>query len=314
MNVATAVTIFHPVPDAQGFDAWLPNLQASAEAAEGFVATSVSVRDGHLDWALSVTCRTEELLHRWLDSAGRMSVLRDGQSRGYWSCTTDLVIGDGAPAGVSAFRHSVASGSEDDFRSAQVRLAMASSDFPGYQGTTLLGPDAGGEWLSLVRFRTGSQLSGWMRSRERRDALGGLRSSLAKDFSVVLNTTTPFATTVRTENGKTTMTPNWKSAMMVLLVLYPTVMILSRFFGPVLDRVGAEPWLALWVSQIISVSALQWWLMPAATRPFRRWLDPVDGAGRQVSVVGAVVVVLLYAATLALFASVEWLQFWDFGA
>ena len=70
------------------------------------------------------------------------------------------------------------------------------------------------------------------------------------------------------------MTPNWKSAMLVLLVLYPTVMVLSRFFGPILDRVGAEPWLALWVSQIVSVSALQWWLMPTVTRPFRNWLDP----------------------------------------
>jgi antibiotic biosynthesis monooxygenase (ABM) superfamily enzyme len=80
----------------------------------------------------------------------------------------------------------------------------------------------------------------------------------------------------------------------------------------VLDHAGAQPWLALWVSQIVSVSALQWWLMPAVTRPFRRWLDPVDGAGWRISVIGAAVVIGLYAVTLALFKFVKWLQYWDF--
>ena len=150
-----------------------------------------------------------------------------------------------------------------------------------------------------------------MRSDERDEALPGLRSSLTHGFAAV-SSTTPFATTVRIQDGRTLMTPNWKSAMLVLLVLYPTVMVLSRFFGPVLDRAGAEPWLALWVSQIVSVSALQWWLMPTVTRPFRNWLDPVDGAASRISALGAAVVVAGYAVTLALFASVKWLQFWDY--
>ena len=314
MSPTFAVTIFHPVPDTQGFDAWLRELQACAQAADGWVSTSVSVHDEpQMEWALVVTFATEQLLHDWLDGAGRLAVLNDGQSRGYWCRSTDLVLTEGgaAPAGVGVFRHSVAAGWEADFRAAQEKLAMASSRFPGYQGTILFPPDASGEWLSLICFRTGTQLSEWMRSSERAEALSGLRTSLTKDFSVISDTT-PFATTVRIENGQTSMTPNWKSAMMVLLVLYPTVMILSRFFGPVLDRIGAEPWLALWVSQIVSVSLMQWWLMPAATRPFRRWLDPVDGSGLRISLVGAAVVVACYGLTLALFATVKWLQYWDF--
>ncbi len=314
MSPTFAVTIFHPVPDTQGFDAWLRELQACAQAADGWVSTSVSVHDEpQMEWALAVTFATEQLLHDWLDGAGRLAVLNDGQSRGYWCRSMDLVLTEGgaAPAGVGVFRHSVAAGWEADFRAAQEKLAMASSRFPGYQGTILFPPDASGEWLSLIRFRTGTQLSEWMRSSERGEALSGLRTSLTKDFSVISDTT-PFATTVRIENGQTSMTPNWKSAMMVLLVLYPTVMILSRFFGPVLDRIGAEPWLALWVSQIVSVSLMQWWLMPAATRPFRRWLDPVDGSGLRISLVGAAVVVACYGLTLALFATVKWLQYWDF--
>lgn len=313
MSLTTSVTIFHPVADVEGFRTWLRDLAASAESAEGGVSASESVHDeSDLEWALAVTFADEKLLHQWLDSAERAAILSDGQACGYWCRTGDLILTQSSsPVGVGAFRHSVFAGREADFREAQRRLTSASARFPGYEGTVLIPHDVDGEWLSLVRFRTGPQLSAWLRSAQRKEALGGLRSSLAKEFTAV-SSTTPFATTVRIEDGRTLMTPNWKSAMMVLLVLYPTVMILSRFLGPVLDRVGAEPWLALWVSQIVSVSVMQWWLMPAVTRPFERWLDPVDGAGTRISLVGAGMVVALYAVTLLLFATVTWLQYWDY--
>ncbi len=313
MNPPTAITVFHPVPDPQGFDDWLAQLRASARAADGCVSTAASVHDDpHLDWALAVTFSTEELLHQWLDSAERLTVLKTGESQGYWCRSTDLVLADGPPpAGVSAFRHSVAAGRAADFMATQVQLSAASAGFPGCEGTALFPPGTGAEWLSLVRFRTAGQLSRWLQSRERTAALGELRSSLTKEFAPI-SSTTPFATTVRSENGRIVMTPDWKSAMMVLLVLYPTVMILSRFVGPILNRYGAQPWLALWLSQVVSVAALQWWLMPWISRPFKRWLDPVDGRGARISLTGAAVVVALYALTLLIFASVKELQFWDY--
>jgi hypothetical protein len=119
MAPITAVTIFHPVQDATGFDAWLSELRASAQAAEGVVANSASVHDEPgLDWALAVTFSSEDLLHGWLDSAGRRSVLEAGQALGYLCRTTDLVLAEDseAPAGVSAFQHSVAAGKEPEFR------------------------------------------------------------------------------------------------------------------------------------------------------------------------------------------------------
>jgi hypothetical protein len=156
--------------------------------------------------------------------------------------------------------------------------------------------------------RTDHQLQSWLNSPQRKQALPQLRSQLAEDFSVVAHST-PFGSILRVQDGTTRVTPNWKTAMLVLLVLFPTVMTLSRFLGPVLDNAGAEPWLSMWTSQIVSVGLMTWFLMPVVTSWFRRWLDPVDGASVRVSVIGAGVVLLGYVATLALFATVTWLQF-----
>ena len=314
MTSATAVTVFHRTEDATGFQSWAGQLLAAARAHDGFVSGQISdlvIRE--MDWAVAVTFSREDQLHSWLDSHQCSEILSDGQLHGYWRSSGDLVLTGHGPtsAGIGIFRHAVTAGKEGEFRAMQVRLSTAAVAFAGYEGTVLI-PDEG-EWLSVIRFRTGPHLSTWMRSAQRTEALAGLRSTLSQDFSTISNTT-PFGTTVRIEDGRALMTPNWKSVMLVLLVLYPTVMLLSRFLGPVLDTAGAAPWLGLWISQVVSVTAMQWWLMPAVSRPFRTWLDPVEGAGARISAAGAVSILVLYALTFTIFATVHQLQFWDYKA
>ena len=136
-----------------------------------------------------------------------------------------------------------------------------------------------------------------------------MRSSLARDFSVFAQTT-PLGTTVRRVNGKTAMTPSWKTAMLLLMVLYPMVMLQSKFVAPVIGKLGAEPWLSVWLGQLVSVALMQWWLMPTVSSWCRRWLDPIDGAGLRISLRGAAVAVVVYLASLTVFATVGWLQYW----
>lgn len=311
---ATAVTLFHRTADSAAFKSWSAKLLASAAKSDGFEAARISVLDyPELDWAVAVTYRTEVDLHTWLDGQVRADITVDGEQQGFWRRTGDIVLREGAPppSGVGVFVHNVVQGREKEFESAQVELTSVSSTFPGYDGTVVLPADMAGEWVSMLRFRTAEQLSSWMASPERTEALPDLRSNLTKDFAIVSNTT-PFGTTVRVEDGETEMTPNWKVAMMVLLVLYPTVMLLSRFVGPHIDAAGAPPWLALWISQVCSVTLMTWWLSPWAARPFRQWLDPVDGRGWRINVMGASAVALLYVVTLVIFANIKWLQFWDY--
>ena len=159
-------------------------------------------------------------------------------------------------------------------------MVALSAAFSGFEGAALLRPDReSGRMvvdpaLSHRRATAGlDELGGAPRG-----ALPELRSQLTQDFSVITHST-PFGSILRVQDGITRVTPEWKTAMLVLLVLYPTVMTLSRFLGPVLDDLGAEPWLSMWLSQIVSVGLMTWFLMPVVTGWFRRWLDPVDGAG-----------------------------------
>lgn len=311
---ATAVTVFHADGDDAEFNRWADKLLTCARDASGHLSARTSeVVDATSDRAVAVTFSDDEALHRWLDGPERAEVLRDGRARGFWTATTDLVTSaeDLQASGVGVFGHSVAAGCDDEFRATQARLSRAAATLPGYLGTALIAGDRDGEWTSVVRFRTGAQLAQWLASAERGVALDEMRGTLSRDFS---SGTTPFGTTVRVQDGRTLMTPNWKSAMLVLAVLYPTVMLLSRFLGPVVDHVGAPPWLGLWFSQIVSIVAMQWWLMPAASRPLRRWLDPVDGAGARVSGAGVAVLLAVYAVTLTVFATVHELQFWDYAS
>jgi uncharacterized protein len=314
IDEVTAVSVFNPGGDGL-FAEWASTLAASAKSARGCVGTRVALAESPFEPALAVTFSGAAQLDEWLDSAERAEVLRVGAVLGWHPAAPAFLLApdEPPPPGVGAFRHQIVAGRSAEFQLSQHSLTTAASGFSGYEGTSLFVEDASGEALSVLRFRTDRQLSGWISSRQRETTLPTLRSSLTAEFASVSGTTS-FGTTVRTDGGRVLMTPSWKSVMVVLLVLYPTVMTLSRFLGPVLDEWGAEPWLSLWVSQVVSVALMQWWLMPWASRPFRRWLDPVDGAGWRSSLAGAAVILLLYAGTLLLFESVTWLQFWDYAS
>lgn len=70
---ATAVTVFHHPSDRAGFHAWLARMTEIAEAAEGFVDSSVAVRNGpELESGFSVTFRSERAVHDfWTRPTGR---------------------------------------------------------------------------------------------------------------------------------------------------------------------------------------------------------------------------------------------------
>lgn len=301
---ATVITFFHPPSDPARFGRWVAGYLASARHTSGYVSARQSVQGGEqLDWAVEVSFGTPDLLDAWLDGAERRTVLSEGTTHGYWRCASDLVLAAGElpPTNAAVFLHSVAPGKAAEFVSAQGALTATGSAFPGYEGTALFPADSSGQWMSVLRFRTAAALTRWIRSPERQEALPRLRGELTRDFAE-LPRSAPFGSTVRIADGKTRITPGWKSAMLVLLCLYPTVMLLSRSLAPALDHLGVQQAAAIFVGNVISIGLLQWVLVPAVSLPFRQWLDPLDGAPARISAAGAAVIVVCYAVLMVLFA------------
>lgn len=302
---ARAITLFHPPSDPARFGQWVVGYLASARHSPGHVSARESVQGNRpLDWAVEVAFRDADVLDAWLDGPERQAVLREGEAQGWWRCASDLVLtrDDPPPADVGVFLHSVAPGKEAEFIATQSELTRSIFAFPGYEGTALFPADSSGQqWMSVLRFRRADQLTNWMRSRERQDALPRLRGGLTRDFAE-LTRSAPFGSTIRVADGQTRITPAWKTAMLVLLCLYPTVMLLSKSLSPELGGLGVSPSVSIFAGNVVSIVALQWVLVPTVSRPFRRWLDPIDGASTRITAAGAAAIAAAYAALLALFA------------
>ncbi|OBK10447.1 hypothetical protein A5636_15865 [Mycobacterium asiaticum] len=297
------MAIFHAPSDAERFGGWVARYAAAANRAAGYVSARQSVHSGgQLDWGVEVRFTDPESLDAWLDSAERRTVLDAAAEEGFWRSAPDLVLVEGElpPSGAGVFLHDVTPGKETEFIAAQRDLTSVSSTFPGYEGTVLFPADGFAQWMSVLRFRTAGHLAGWIQSRERLQALPRLREELTRDFAE-LPRSAPFGSTVRVADGQTRITPAWKSAMLVVLCLYPTVVLLNKSLAPALGRLGIDQAAAIFVGNVVSVALLQWVLVPAASRPFRRWLDPIDGASARISAAGSAVIVVGYAVLLAIF-------------
>lgn len=310
---ATAIAIFEvDAADRDRVLAKQSELDAAAAQRLGFVGTHFTRGfEEKDDWAAAVSFNFEPHLRSWLDSDERATLLAQGVTFGATTRSTLVLLpGEKPPTGVAVFLPSVSAEDQIGFLQAEANLNRAASALPGHLGGLVLAPSAvDGTWISVVRFEDERSLDAWLRSPERSAQLKVLRRYLVHDFEQVTRRT-PFGSIVRVVDGQTRSTPDWKTAMIVLLVLFPAVMLLARFLSPVLHDRGLEPGIGLWVSNIVSTILLTWLLMPTATRIFAFWLDPVDGAPLKPTLIGLGIVLAAYAATLALF-SIRWLQFWD---
>lgn len=312
---ATAIAVFRAdYTKVDAVLAWQAEIDTAAAKWPGFIESSVTTAtERRDDWAAAVTFNSERKLRAWLDSTDRDRFLQQGAALGVSTIAATIVLveGERPPPGVVVFLHRVAPIRQPAFRRAESRLLEIGRSFPGFLGAVLLPPgDVRGVWISILRYDNDHNLNHWLNSPERVSLLENLRRQLDSDFESYTRST-PFGSIIRFEGDNARVTPKWKVAMVVLLVLYPTVMLLARFVTPFLADLGADPGLALWLSQVVSTGLLTWVAMPLATRILRRWLDPIDGASAQVTITGALLIMVLYVLTLAVFLSVPELQFWN---
>lgn len=131
-----------------------------------------------------------------------------------------------------------------------------------------LGKEENGEGLlfqSELSFASPAHFMGWMDSQERRDLLnpaehGGYRYVGSSDWDGY----------ARWLSGAVSrQVPAWKVNLIVLLVLYPTVMVL----GVVLRPLPLDAPTGLLLGNLCSVALTGWLLVPWASRLLQPWLE-----------------------------------------
>ena len=95
----------------------------------------------------------------------------------------------------------------------------------------------------------------------------------------------------------------WKQNMLVLMMLYPVVFVFGLLVArPLLDLELHLPfWLILFIGNIASVLLLSW-LVPWVSHRFGWWLQPDAHHARRTNILGAGLVVAIYAICLAVFS------------
>ena len=197
-------------------------------------------------------------------------------------------------------------GHEREYRAWQYRIDAEAARFPGFLGNEVFPPVSGlqDEWVVLVRFDSPEHLQNWLVSDVRKLLVE--EAARLWDEARIASFSGAFPGWFgagSTRSGSVTLPPDWKQAMIVLLVLYPTVMLLTHFLSPSLASLPLA--LSMFIGNLVSVALLTWLLMPLANRVFGFWLNPTGRRGPLVELRGITVIVAGYALAIAIFLALR---------
>lgn len=187
---------------------------------------------------------------------------------------------------------------EPEFLAWQERMNAAQRAQPGFRGSRLYHPVPGVQesWTTVFSFDTAEHLDGWLDSPERAALLAAGRHF--QDFDL-RRLVTPFGSWFSFEDGgPDSAPPSWKTALSVLVGLYPTVVLLTLGIKAVWP--DAPLWSSLLLGTVLSVSLLTWVVMPIVTRALGFWLAPA-AAGERLNVLGGFVSIAFLTAAATLF-------------
>lgn len=307
---ATVVLAQRPKPGREAeYRRWQAEINDACRTFPGFEGVEVippvpGVQDAHV-----VIYRFDSFAHldAWLGSETRRALIARGhdlfaeEPRRY--VVAEPPAGQGSAMVVST---RVKPGRDGEYRAWQDSINAEAARYPGYLGSEVIPPVAGlqEEWVTLLRFDSPEHLRDWLSSDVRArlvdEASGLWDETRVEGFSGSFPGW--FATGSRTP-GQTAAPPNWKQAMIVLLVLYPIVAFMDRFLSPRLESLPVA--IAIFIGNALSVGLLTWALMPAANRTFRFWLTPTDGADHALEARGIALVATGYAVSIAAFLALR---------
>jgi len=289
---------------------WQQDVNRAVAEFAGYLGNDVAPSAEADEWTVVYRFDSKPHLESWLTSEQRSELMGRGAGLFDGPASQNVLVREGEADEVTVVvSHPVSPSDEDAFLAWQDRVTDAERGFDGFRGAELFRPVTGiqEEWTALYRFDSDEHLDAWLESAERQRLLD--EGKRFKNFSLK-RISAPFGSWFAPSGGDGggEAPAQWKTALSVLVGLYPTVVLLTLAISEIWKK--AELWESLLIGNILSVSLLTWVVMPIVTRALRFWLEPEGGhATARVNALGA----MASAAFLALAALVFWLcttQIW----
>jgi antibiotic biosynthesis monooxygenase (ABM) superfamily enzyme len=288
---------------ADAFRRWQDSINLAVASFAGFLGTEVMPPDaGGDEWTVIYRFDSTVNLETWLESPARQSLLEQASDLLSEPADQEVLVSEQEEQVAVVVSHRVRPEDEADFLEWQQRVTSAEREFPGFRGSELFRPQAGiqDDWAVVYRFDSAEHLDAWLNSNEREKLLA--EGAKFRDFEL-RRITAPFGNWFASADDPTAPPPpSWKSALAVLIGLYPTVVLLTLATAALWSE--ADLWADLLVGNIVSTILLTWLVMPFVTRAMSFWLAPNPDADQsRVNVLGAAVAI----GFIALSAVVFWL-------
>ena len=262
----------------QAFSAWQARHNAIIHEFPGFISSDVippAQPDGN-EWTIVLNFKSEDDLAAWqrstqrLELVGEVVPLLEGGNLG----EAARLDRPGAPPGgnvTEVIFSKIKPGMDATYREWAVRIQAAQAKYAGYRGMYLQPPtEKDGLWTSIIRFDTAEHLEAWMDAPERAKLLAESKAFIDQEQLMRLGTSFPGWVPINPVTGKGP--PNWKTALLVVLGLFPIVMLEMRLLGPILSGLGLHASAATFISNCISVAGTTFITMPLCIRWFGWWL------------------------------------------
>jgi antibiotic biosynthesis monooxygenase (ABM) superfamily enzyme len=297
-------------PDsAEAFARWQGETSTFISNFPGFIEQRLMPPKPPLqvDWVILQRFASRNDAQRWLASPERQARL-EGIAPMLVGRDDVHIVQDEASAVRSSPVSAVIStrvkpGKETEYRVWERKIAAAQSRARGLEGYRFepAVPGVQDDHVAIMRFDSEENLQAWLDSPERLKLV-----EEAEPFTEEFHTRTVRAGFEQwfrdTAGSSSPPLPVWKMDMLVLLMLYPIVFLFGTFVAtPFLTHRLALPFaISLFLGNIVSVG-LTGFLVPWVANRFGWWLHPKGPQLLRIHLLGAAIILALYAAMVVAF-------------
>ncbi|MFI5344018.1 MAG: antibiotic biosynthesis monooxygenase [Chlamydiales bacterium] len=279
---------------------WQAELNSTLSAFPGFISLEVlsPIASVRADWMIIQQFKDPEQLTAWLNSEKRKSLLDSlhpllmTEVQEAHSAIAELHGGV-----VEVFMTEVDPEKVHLYRNWVAKIHRIEAKFQGFQSVYVQhsAESHSRNWITLLRFDTPDNLDRWLTSKERLEVLREAESMVVsiKRHRVI----SPYAGWFSSFAKAGDLPSVWKQSMIVLLILFPIVMLESKFLLPYIHALN--PSVRTFIANTISIALIAWPMTPIAIWFLDWWLSAQPRHWK--NSIGTCVVIALYLLEIILF-------------